>query len=327
MKGKKSNDILILVLFIIVVCGLGGLLVRDRFVSGNGFTPERPHLWIWCPKEYNTKKWSSFYSRSNTDYVPDYIKMCIETIKRHNTNFDIHVLSEGDLGKYVPKAVLDDLAKKNSDFCYDTIVTHVLSKYGGIWMPASTMVFKNLSPLYYHVVDNNLHFGGFSCDSDEYFCLNSDKPDRAIFIAPPKSPVIHEWRNQIAKYNLNAQNDYTFNKRGMNTLRSVLSKYPSKIHLFDASMNGTRDCRLKLIGAESLLSSNIGSLADPRHLYLLNFDRNDIKNNHKYNWFERADRDSIIKSTLWFTLLYRAASGLDIHLDENVVGKSQTRNS
>ena len=51
------------------------------------------------------------------------------------------------------------------------------------------------------------------------------------------------------------------------------------------------------------------------------------KNNSRHNWFEKASYKDIVKSTLWFTLLYRAAVGLDINIDENVVGKSNTRNS
>ena len=83
MKGKKTNDIFLLIIFIVVVCGLGGFLIKDRFSHDYHVTDERPNLWVWNPTEYNSTVWSSFYSRSNTTYVPDYIKMCIETIKRH----------------------------------------------------------------------------------------------------------------------------------------------------------------------------------------------------------------------------------------------------
>jgi len=328
MKGKKTNEIFLLIIFIVIICGLGSLLIKDRFGHSYQTTDDRPNLWIWNPTEYNSTKWSSFYSRSNNTYVPDYIKMCIETVKRHcSAHFNIHILNQTNIKKYLPNCVLKDLSKQNSQFSYDILISSILAKYGGIWMPSSTIVLKNLMPLYSHIVDNGFFLGGFSCDSDEYFCLNSDNPDRAIFIAPRQSPIIHEWRKYLSLLKDNSQNDYTFNKRGLHTLKKVIKKFPSKIHLFDASMNGTRDCRLKLIGADSLLSSNIGSLANPKSLYLLNFDRNTIKNNHRHNWFEKASADDILHSTLWFTLLYRASMGLNIKLDENVVGKSQTRNS
>ena len=326
MKGKK-NDIFILLIFITVVCGLGGFLLRERFVSKD-VVGQKPYLWVWCPTEYNSKKWSSFHGRSNTTYTPDYIKMCIETVRHHcSDSFTVVLLNEDNIVNYIPKAVHAEMKGTDKCYKYDMTVTTILDKYGGVWLPASTIVFKDLIPLYSHIVENDMYFGGFSCDSDEYFCLNSDNPDRSVFMAPPRSPVIHEWRNQLFRFQKGSQNDYSFNKRGSKSLKAVLRKFPSKVHLFDASMNGTRDCSLKLVGADSLLSSNIGSLANPKHLYLLNFDRTDISENHKYNWFERASYDSIIQSTLWFTLLYRAAVGLDINIDENVVGKSNTRNS
>ena len=323
---KRRNDILILVIFITIVCGLGGLLIRDRFVGGLTPNDEKPHLWIWCPTYYNSKQWSSFYSRSNTTYTPDYIKMCIETIKRHNTHFNIHILNVDNICDYLPEVDKRQVEKNDANYNYDNFVTSILHKYGGIWMPCSTLVFKDLRPLYYHIIDNDFYLGGFSCDSDQYLCLNSKNPDRSIFIAPQHSPIIHEWKSSLSHMK-HSQNDYTFKRRGINSLQHIIEKYPSKIHLFDASMNGTRDCRLKLVGPDSLLSSNIGSLANPKNLYLLNFDRNAIRDNHRHNWFEKAPRKDIIKSTLWFTLLYRAATGLNIELDENVVGKSLTRNS
>ncbi len=321
------KDILYLIAFIIIVCGLGGFLLRERFNHHPMVNLNKPNLWIWSPTEYNSTVWQSFYSRSNAEYVPDYIKMCIETIKKHSSkHFNIHVLSPSNIHQYVPKTLLKDLKGKNPKFMYDMFVVHILNKYGGVWMPASTILLKDIRPLYSHILTNGLLFGGFSCDSDEYFCLNSDNPDRSIFMAPANSPIIQEWHNSLLSLN-NYQNDYSFNKRGENALKTVLQKFPSKIHLFDASMNGTRDCKLKLIGPDSLLSSNIGSVPNPKNLYLFNFDRNLIKNNFRHNWFEKASYKDIVKSTLWFTLLYRASMGLEINIDENVVGKSQTRNS
>ena len=331
--------VLIIAIIVIVLFLVG--FKKEHFVVPNN----KPKLWVYLNTDYNSRKWNSFYSQSNTSHVPDYIKICLETIKNNcEDDFDIKIVNQKNISEYLPNLKINN--KHNHDYIKDVVAANLLLEYGGIFMPASTLVLNKLDGLYRKVIDKNLYFAGFNCDSDEYRCnLGNDfRLNQSVYLAPANSPVINEFVSNLKQIEGGHKSDYSFSKTGQSLLSKILKKYSGMVKLFPASVSGTRDCVMKSITPDNLLSKNVTILLDPETTLMVTFKRSEIEENTKYNWFARNSKQQILLSNLWFSRL--AEIGLDnkkistwkIHKNtvdnyswkktKNVfIGKSPTRNS
>ena len=298
---------ILLVGVLLLILALVGLCKKENFVNMGNL---KPKLWIYLETKYNSRKWHSFYSQSNQDHVPDYLNLCLDTIKNKcEDTFDIHLVSTKNYKKYLPNLKINQ--KSNLDYNKDLIAANLLNKYGGIWLPASTLVLKDISQLYRKVVQDNLYFSGFSCDDDEYRCNEGSNYllNQSVYISNKNTPVTQEWVNQLEKINNTHLSDYSFLKTGQKMLSKILNKWTGKVEILPASVNGTRDCIMKNISADNLLSNNVTSLLDHDSTLMVTFNRDIIDNNTKYNWFTRASKKQILLSDVWFSHLTKI--GLD----------------
>ncbi len=333
--------ILLVISILLLVC----VLVINKKENFTNNTNDKPKLWVYLNTKYNSRNWESFYSQSNDSHIPDYLKLCLETIKTNcEDDFDIKLISLKNAKKYLPNLKLDE--KNNEEFNKDLLAACLLNKYGGVWMPASTIVLGNVNNLYRKVVDDKLHFGGFSCDSDEYRCNlgSSFKLNQSVYMAPKNSSVAKELAHNLKELQKSHNSDYSFLKTGQDILSKILKKWKGLVKIFPAEVNGTRDCVMKNITEDNLLSNNTTNLLNHEKTMLVTFPREKIEENTKYNWFTRASKEQILLSNLWFSHLISA--GLE-HKDikswttkqntkdnyrweerETVlIGKSPTRNS
>lgn len=74
--------------------------------------------------------------------MPEYIKMCIESWKKHLSNYEIVILNYSNLDEYIGKDFYDRILFEKFTIFQQTcaIRAAVLEKHGGIWMDASTIV-------------------------------------------------------------------------------------------------------------------------------------------------------------------------------------------
>tara|TARA_B100000963_G_C22611043_1_gene664879 strand:+ start:920 stop:1924 length:1005 start_codon:yes stop_codon:yes gene_type:complete len=333
---------LTLLLIIIVLLLLLLIVFNPKY---SHFTPSnngKPCLWVYLENGYNTRKWESFYSQSNTDHVPDYLKLCLDTIKLNcEDSFDIKLITPDNVTDYLPGF------KKSENLKYmkDKMMASVLTKYGGLWMPISTLVFKDLIGLHDEVV-NTSFFGGFHCDYDEYRCnLGSNKLlNESVFIAPKNSKVTRELLEKLNNLENKHISDYEFLKSGQQLMAEVLNKYADSVKLYPASVSGTRDCVMKSISADNLLSNNNTSLLDVKTTQMVTFDRKLIDENTRFNWFSRASKKQILLADIWFSKLAQVGlnkteittfttkqDSKDNYIWKKIknyfIGKSPTRNS
>lgn len=74
--------------------------------------------------------------------MPEYIKMCVESWKKHLSNYEIVILNYSNLDEYIGKDFYDRILFEKFTIFQQTcaIRAAVLEKHGGIWMDASTIV-------------------------------------------------------------------------------------------------------------------------------------------------------------------------------------------
>lgn len=89
-----------------------------------------------------TMKPTIFTFWADKDKMPEYIKMCIESWKKHLPDYEIVILDYSNLDKYIGKDFYDKILFEKFTIFQQTCAFRaaVLEKHGGIWLDASTIV-------------------------------------------------------------------------------------------------------------------------------------------------------------------------------------------
>ena len=137
---------------------------------------------IWSYIEYNT--------------TPDYIKLCIETLKKHcGKDFKIILIDQTNLNKYIDKQLVN---RSNPNF-KQYVKIYTLHKYGGLWIDLDFIILKNLSSFYNKL--DEFDFIGFDCLSKQ--CKNNfdyyKKPTDSIIICKKELAFMKKCLEQFIK--------------------------------------------------------------------------------------------------------------------------------
>ena len=128
------------------------LLNDDTLLNG------KPILWIHNAYDVNSRNWSSFSSRNSNELNQPYLSLCIETIiKTCGDSFNICIIDDNSFDALIPDWSI------NMDKVPEPIKNHIrmlglckiLYYYGGMKIPSSMVVTKNLRGLYNKIISNN----------------------------------------------------------------------------------------------------------------------------------------------------------------------------
>ena len=130
--------------------------------------------------------------------VPETVKKCMESWRRHNPDYEIVLLSNKDIPYYLPETDVLGMKMANTpQRTADFIRIHILAKYGGIWADATVMMNGSLdfiqSKKGYDMV--GYHIGKMMNKSE------SPVLENWLFAAPPGSAFIKNWRDCFMNIN------------------------------------------------------------------------------------------------------------------------------
>lgn len=111
----------------------------------------RPKLWIHSKYEVNSRKWSSFSSRNNTDLNQPYLHLTIQSIiDRCGDDFHICLIDDDSFSKLIPSWDIDmsTLQEPRKQMFRQLGMMKILYYYGGLVTPNSFICNTNLKTLY-----------------------------------------------------------------------------------------------------------------------------------------------------------------------------------
>ena len=105
-----------------------------------------PNIWIYNDETTSSRHWKNFYSRRYKQPTSSLINLCIKSVIRHSChNYKINIFSQNDIVNIIPEYV-SAINNCTSEYMkYNLIKYAVLYKYGGVWIPKDTLMFKSLS--------------------------------------------------------------------------------------------------------------------------------------------------------------------------------------
>jgi len=169
----------------------------------------------------------------------------------------------------------------------------LLKKYGGMIIPSSTIVFKDLKKMHeIYLSNNNFYCGEFinkniTCDKIEYFpsmkLIGSKKEGKTI------CKLVNKYENIVSK-------DHTMEKDLLADIEMQLNNSckQGNTNLINGKLIGTKtDCNKRIL-IDDLMSDNHINIA--KQINCLCIDYEELKKRVKYNWFLKLDKHEIFKS-------------------------------
>lgn len=117
---------------------------------------------------------------------PEIVKICINSIKKYCSDYNIHVLNNLTYKNYIKKKEPSIIKKYRIQSKSDWIRTVLLKENGGIWMDASIILTENID----NWIDLNKHFIGIKT---EY------RIDNWFFAFPKNSKLAEKWLDEYER--------------------------------------------------------------------------------------------------------------------------------
>lgn len=125
--------------------------------------------------------------------IPDIIKNCIDSWKKHNPNYTINIINKDTLNNYMDPSI--NLSSYTHQLASDLIRLYILEKYGGIWMDASIYLNKSLDWVHSYQKAEKAEFVGYRLNLFE--TTSTPVVESWFLCAIPNSVFIKDWKNKL----------------------------------------------------------------------------------------------------------------------------------
>jgi hypothetical protein len=236
---------------------------------------KKPILWIHVPREYNSRGWASFGSRSSYELNIPYLHLSVDAIIKHcDDSFTICIIDDFTFKKLIPNWTIDLSITSNPLLSNLRILGQLklLEIYGGVITPVSFLCFKDLIDLY---------------DKQDVFVCETRGNYFQFAGAAKGSPVLKNVI-EVAQRNISLST-HEFNQ--------VLNKYSLKnkqIRLIEGTRIGTKSVDDADILVDDLMSNEYLKLYDNCYGILIPMD--ELLNRKKYEWFNRLNKRQVLES-------------------------------
>jgi hypothetical protein len=262
----------------------------------NDGTNNKPILWVHTKNEINGRNWISFNSRNSKEVNQGYIEMCINSIMKHcSKSFKICLINDESFSKLLPSWAIDlnKLADPIKSHVRQLALIKLLHSYGGLCLPNSTIILKDLKPL----------LDTFLKDKD-FFSVESlsrnKSADSLKFI--PSIKIMGARKNSLSAKKISEYTQIQISKDNTNEMDFVgnidIKLFDmfkkNEINVMDAELFGIKDSSGKEILIDDLMSSLPIKLND--ECYCIVIPKDELLKRTKYNWFVRLNKNQIIKT-------------------------------
>jgi hypothetical protein len=236
---------------------------------------KKPILWIHVPREYNTRNWLSFGSRSSYELNIPYLHLTVETIiKRCEESFTICIIDDFTFKKLIPNWSID-LSAISAPLLSNIRILgqlRLLELYGGVICPVSFLCFKDLIDFY----DKQ---DMFVCETHgSHFQFAGAKKDCHIL-------------KQVIEL---AQRSVSLSAHEFNKILNQFVYTSKKIRLVEGVRIGTKSIDDTDILVDDLMSNDYLKLYEGCSGILIPMD--ELLNRRKYEWFNRLSKRQVLES-------------------------------
>ncbi len=272
-------------------------LVRKYLLNESDSLDGKPFLWIHSKHKVNARDWDSFYSRNTKRMNQPYKDLCVESIVKHcSDSFKICLIDDSSFEKIVPEwsICLDGLADPIKSRIRKLALTKLIHTYGGMLLPNSTIVMKDLRKLYDEKVSGNKMFTGELLNRSDSNAHSRFGPSSKVLGCVKGCDKMKELSEHleilISRDNTDQPN---FEGNISRYLRKLMSE--GKCNIICGKGLGTKNKENKVILVDHLLEESSLNLC-MCSLYCIILPDDDILNRTKYQWFARLSHRQVLEA-------------------------------
>ena len=245
----------------------------------------KPILWIHLNYEVNCRKWENFYSRKTHALNQGYVYLTIKTIiDRCKHSFHICLIDDNTFDKlnscWLPKH--KNVADPLKTYFRFLSKCKLLHNYGGLFVPASFICFRDLIDMYSYSDDRIVMNPGkrFLEDTSCFLSCHQNSPKMHVFIQYLHKSILKEGFGSNSIY-FNSKLDGWMNK----TLTYI-----------DGKQIGMKTKGGEKITLEMLMSSNYLSIN--KDIFGILIPQGELLQRIQYGWFPRLSPEQVLESNI-----------------------------
>jgi hypothetical protein len=263
---------------------------------------KKPILWIHIPYKKNSRKWDSFYSRSNENINQDYIYLCVKSIiDKCGQSFHVCVIDDNSFQKLLPKWNIDMtiIDEPILDYMRTLGLMKLMYHYGGMLVPYSFVCYRDLNDIYNN---NNKAFFGEFIDNTIISSNSLLYPNYRFMGSLKMNPIINEIIKSIEiTIHNNTTDEINFN----NSINKLIYE---KINNNDATLIGgkylgVKTSNDKIVSLELLFSEK--HITFDKNIIGVYIPYDKILERYKYNWFSKLSYDECISGDYNISLILK----------------------
>jgi len=271
-------------------------LISKFLLNGNGGSnlAKKPILWIYTERKVNSRSWPSFYSRNTKQLNQPYLISCVETIiKKCGSSFNICLIDDTSFKRLLPdwNIYLDRIGDPVKSHFVLLALTKVLHRYGGMLVPNSTIVMKDLLPVYNSALRTKCCFAveglnrGNTAEYVELF------PMTTFMGCKQNSPVMNQFVSFLER---KVRHDYTdeFGFLGEANRWLYQARLRDQLVLVDSKFFGMVDKKCELVDVDRLMSSTFIEF-DEKNLYGIYLPSKELLKRTNVQWFSRLSQQQL----------------------------------
>ena len=271
-------------------------LVR-KYLLNEDVDLKKPIIWIHTKHKLNSRNWLSFYSRNSKDLNMPYKGLCIESIVKHCGNsFNICLLDDSSFSKLLPgwSISLEELSDPVKDNIRNLALLNVLYTYGGVIMPNSTIVLKDIKPLYDESMSRHHFSVGELVNRNSSSVQKRFFPNKNFIFAKKECPSV---KKLIQVIEINISKDYTSNFKFEGELNRHVNQLLSDNMgtLICGKKLGTKDKENNVVLIDHLMMDSNIDFCDC-NLYCICIPDDELCKRNKYQWFIRSNKQQILQA-------------------------------
>mgnify|MGYP001317080850 CR=1 FL=1 len=272
------------------------LIKKYLLNENNVLVEEKPILWIHSSTEVNSRNWKNFKSRNNNNLNQTYLVLCIETAIKHcSESFNVCLINDDSFEKLLPKWNI------NLNGLSDPIKSHVrtlgilklMYNYGGMLIPNSMIVLKDLNELRSELLTSNKLLAGEFLTRNNISSKSQFFPSHKLLCCNKNNDVIF---NLINKMQVLISKDNTADMDFTGELDREIYKecIRGNVQLIDGKALGVKTNDNEVILIDDLVGNSYLDINSDFHgLYI---PSDELLKRTKLNWFVRLERSEILRS-------------------------------
>lgn len=175
----------------------------------------------------------TYWVNQNNQQAPIYIRMCIKTWEKYIPNLELIVINEKNVSEYIADDIdLDSFNKLSLPQQSDVVSVAVLSKFGGVFIDADTIMTKDVTHNFLNKRRNVFYSFGYPDKNAIHLAI--------MWCMEKNNPILVRWY-EIIKEKMNALPKYIkWDYVGNSIIKGILNdeRYKEDFEIIDRSSSG-----------------------------------------------------------------------------------------